>query len=1506
MEKKQTIYKIKGMSRDLNNMSFDKEHSFENKNIRITADRDNGLLSITNEKGTDIIFEEDILKLNKLTFISEPSDTGYTHTIKLEYPVPTGETVDIDISSYTSNYYSFHEGEDTIIINDVSFELKEVFIAGINSSETYYYWSESDLELNDQSSVNVMLKISTIIGYATVDNSIILFTTTEEDLVYKDFILSIQVDPKSTDPLYKGNLNFSTKHPIETLVDIENENLKKVYWVDGINPLRVININKKYSSGSEDPFAFVLPIKTNHIFSVEKGEPVGQFPAGVIQYAFTYFNKFGQESAVVDVSPIYYIAHEDRGASPEDIVTTSFNLTFSNLDNNWEYIRIYSIIRTSLNTTPEIKKIVDLPLAAEIEYIDSNTYGENVAPTDLLYKGGEVLAASTIAQKDSTLFLGDITIQNNIVLGDVKDLILELKLPYIELSKTLTIGRKPLYNGQYNSEESTGTFYDYINNLNKNNREITTFKGGETYRLGVQLQDKYGKWSDPIFIGDKRNELYPQEQEVSDGGTIVKLPEFKLNIGNFEDIKNKGYIAIRPLIVYPQEHERTCVAQGILCPTVYNVEDRLNNQPFSQSSWFLRPNIVNIDYNIPIITSDDDFISYNSSGKWAEFRHNRNIQADALTGNGEIADFGYYTVKGSEGSYKFPDISIDPYIKDTSIFKNATYGELMDIENPASTKSDFENSYKNNFYVDRNVLSFHSPEITSNFKTEGLKLRIVGYVPITSSKSTIELETSTSEIGNLASLNHVNNIIKNYNKSKCAGRHLINGNFWYDYSYTYIAGISNPETTLYPIYPWNRSTGLSFTTSNNPTLLKKSRYSILQFSNNTIYTTPNDLNSEIKIFSEINNPLIKFSDGTNYVGNYNKIVTLDEEPVGYASIKFSDIPSGAGTVADRAVSYNDYITKVQTDENLNSKEARDFASYGIRDVDAYKNQDSSDKYHADEYMYRRLSVRDKISLIPITYKSSDHAVIKLSENKFLQEDNNSTIDETSVTPFWSDSSVVLNKTSINIGNPEYDYLFLGELYRDIDSNIKFGGTSDYAIQNNLWIPAGKTINLDAFESASSLRLTWSEGDTYYQRYDHVKTKPYDDSSLNGVTVIASFMCETRTNLDGRYDRNRIKDDYLTITDDNYNQINSVYSQQNNFFNYRVLDSERFNITKLPNSIVWSKTKLPNNIVDSWLNINLASTLDLDGNKGNITSLKRFNNEIIAFQDKAVSQVLYNTRTQISATDGVPIEIANSGKVDGKRYISDNIGCLNKWSICESPNGIYFIDDYNKSINIFNTQGIQSLSEMKGFHSWINNKSNVVKWNPEVFDNAITYRDPINNEILFVYKDTCLIYNELLNEFTSFYDYGGSYPFVNLNGRNIIFNNNTIYGYQEGEYNNIFGKNKEYYIDIIANENPLNDKIFTNIEFRADTYNDDESKILDNKIDLNTLSARNEYQHSLSKLSYSQNRPSNLKKKFRIWRADIPRDGKNRIRNTWTHIKLSSDATTNRKTRLHDLSVIYYV
>jgi hypothetical protein len=420
------------------------------------------------------------------------------------------------------------------------------------------------------------------------------------------------------------------------------------------------------------------------------------------------------------------------------------------------------------------------------------------------------------------------------------------------------------------------------------------------------------------------------------------------------------------------------------------------------------------------------------------------------------------------------------------------------------------------------------------------------------------------------------------------------------------------------------------------------------------------------------------------------------------------------------------------------------------------------------------------------------------------------------------------------------------------------------------------------------------------------------------------MCESRINLDSKYDDNRKSLDTILFAD-KFNKINSVYSQQNNFFNYRGYNYTFPNISKYQATITWSKTKTLGEHIDTWTNITLASTLDLDSNLGKISSIKRVNNDLIVLQDRGVSQILYNERVQISPTIGVPIEIANSGKVDGIYYLYNNIGCSNKWGTCTTKNGVYFFDGNSKSLYFLNREKqISNISESLGFNTWFNSNTDNLMWDPYNFNGCILQYDPINSDVLLITKYNCLAYSEKLQTFTSFYDYAKVSNYVSYKDKVFLIkaysgeeyglaNITKLYGLQEGSYNNFFGEYKPFYTTIMVNEHPTTDKIFTNVEYRADSYIGD---TVQHNLTFDTLETWNEYQYGSCDLINNLGYPSNLKKKFRVWRANIPRDnsnGRDRMRNPWLYLRLgkinftdTTDDSSNRlKLQLHDIVVDYY-
>ena len=1620
---KQIIFKTKGMQRDLSSSAFNSEYSYENKNVRVMPTDESTLLSLINEKG------------NKKSSIA-----GVGDHIK---GIPIGQAL------VNNELIIFAAGDDDYRLADITpdiFEVPDIFPCDILIT---------DLTAGEDTANDITPDLSSIGDITFIDCPYKLNIDVDsmlDDRIYKLWFNNGALTGKR---LFRGDLGFNYKHPIETISFYENTDIRKVYWTDGLNQPRVINIaaaSDVVSKWNTDSFNFVRTLSLNEKVTIERNIVAnGSFAPGVIQYAFTYFNKYGQESNIFYTSPLYYISCNNRGASPEDKVSNSFNIEVTNVDKRFDYIRIYSIHRTSTNATPDVRRVTDLAIAdrktiykyknfrinvnekdlvmsergvgpvrpiiqytpqstsqnrktwvfntddysalnfgngeyiywgtgtnviivveygnrvnvylennkevkaylntTDVTYTDNGVSGDNIDPTELLYIGGEEVVFGTMTQKDNTLFLGDIEVKRKILDSTIRS--------YFK-GKNITFST---YNKSISSPKVSG-YYPYSNQLKLNSYQFKTFKYLEYYRFGIQAQHYTGKWSEPIWINDVRNTVHIDTTFYEDNKIGLPVAEFTLNdttiINRFLD---NGYVRIRPVVVYPTINDREAVCQGILCPTVYNISDRFGNSPFAQSSWFTRPNAPFDEYkafhynqssegqwggdwiglgqflgnpsaysragimsnNRTIVTSGET--QYNidvvNKGAWAEFRHNRPIPGNSNR-NAEI-----------QCIWNPPS---GPYVDDTA------------------TDSDVASWVSNNaenYYIDQSILTFHSPDIefdneVRSIDTSGLKLRIVGMVPLTAFASDIDIQTSTP-VNNFYDSSELpagfykepvgvendfsyEGLGSHLGDSHFGWRGLISGAFWFDEltAYKKDTGNTHHYTTGFVVYPWHRNGSLNntkFATDGyRSAMLDKKKMSNMRYSYKSVYLDSSNIWNA-------------YVSGNGTRTGISGVAVFDSNEVSLVRLPAQE-NSGLTDI-----SYYGNVDKLLTISRIGDKKD----GYPIMTTGAQSAETDAHKLFSGNYMQVDNRFTDQVTgtdPVRIKYRSTPHAVLALNYTtsgaqrilpNIKDGDYNGTWSvnaQNSGAPsgqhmYWdkSGSTKSVSQDTIITGAPrgpisgvssiQHGWLWLGELYNDNVQN-RFGGQTEEAFENNTWLPCGDPISLVDTNNGvkSSVTIRWEEGDTYFQRYDHIKTYPFTLEDQNAVTDIVSFMCETRVNIDGRYDRNRGQTSNFSITPENFNLMNDVYSQPNNFFNYRTINPNKLNLDNFHNSITWTKTKTAGELIDTWTNITLASTLDLDGDKGNVRALRRFNNNILAFQDRGISQILYNENMQISSTDGVPIEIANSGKVNGKRYISDRIGCTNKWSMCETSNGIYFIDDITKGIFLFNGQ-LDNLSDRLGFHSWINRASDSIDiWNPVDFNGFVTYYDKVNGDVFFISKDECLAFSEPLGQFSSFYSYEKMPYFTNLEDRGIALNvegTGTLYRpwlHNEGDYNMFFGVYQPFYTTIIANPDMPVDKIFNNLEFRSDSW-DKSGNLLNTTFD--TLTVWNEYQQGTSTLNNTLGRPSDLKKKFRIWRANIPRasaigstkKGRDRMRNPWLYIKLSMEGENVNKTVLHDMIVHYF-
>lgn len=520
------------------------------------------------------------------------------------------------------------------------------------------------------------------------------------------------------------------------------------------------------------------------------------------------------------------------------------------------------------------------------------------------------------------------------------------------------------------------------------------------------------------------------------------------------------------------------------------------------------------------------------------------------------------------------------------------------------------------------------------------------------------------------------------------------------------------------------------------------------------------------------------------------------------------------------------------------------------------------------------------------------------------------------------------------------YLFIGEIYYDFDNDVndtRYGGTSDSAIENNVFIPAGPSYGLDRMAFDGTDYIYGNQGDTYFQRWDCMKSKPSSESDANSIIDITSVMLETHINLDGRTDNQRGTKFLASIDTENFGKLNRAYSQQNDFLSNRDLDEDA-NLDSYRSSVTWTLPKTDSADIDEWSHITLASSLKLDGDKGVCRALRRFQNSIVAFQDRAVSEILFNSRTQLSTENGVPVEIANSGKVDGKSVITNKYGCLNKWSIVEGKAGLYFVDNINKAFCSFSGQ-VENISTKCGFSSWFKANNSIKEWNPEDFENFVSFYDKIHSDVYLVKGDESLVYNEELGAFTSFFDYASVPMMMNIEDKFVSFKNNYLWIQNEGFYGNFFDTQYDFWMWYRFAPEPLMDKIWTNIEYRADFFRvldeygdlvvddaslavgdrfDDDEGVYQEDATFDTLKVWDEYQTTPEVgTDVFSNGADPVRKKFRIWRLEIPRAeisdtnpyGLDRIRNPWVSVKISKKLDSENANRdlmqLHDFVIKYF-
>lgn len=1480
----------------------------------------------------------------------------------------------------------------------------------------------------------------TIIGTAVLNSTLVIFTTTgtpSSEGIDRIYRLNFTEDYSSAScvTLFEGHLQMDYAHPLETLPVYENEQIQKVYWTDGKNQPRMLNINSGYQK-NPDVFNFNRKIEGKHSIKVEKHNTGGEFPAGTVQYCFNYFNKFGQETNIVDVSPLYYLSPKDKGLPADAISTASFVITLSNLDKNYEYVRVYAIVRTSENASPNVRIVGDYKITSlvignresitnditinessifwtspdlrnliplndfytggwnvgsptkvnigegyiydrttdsyyalhylnsqnldkisdiiiykngtkytlvsdprpyysraglikqdvegtqGITVVDNGLIGSTIDATALLFIGGQSIVADTMASKDNTLFLGSIK-QNVPNIGTLKVGSISLKDSAKETEVLPCIfGYDGKETAGYLSNEGVATegFYDDPVNNNRSSYDIKSFKARENYRLGFIAQYKTGQWSEVIWLGDYNETLAPGRHvfykgEGTVGDTFVgwgpsyRKPGFKYTMPQsiVNTLISNKFIRVAPVVVFPKFSERKVLFQGILSGTVFNVNDRYDNSPFAQADWRFR-----------------------SGYSW-----------ENIVGEIQCNPFGHANTL-------------------PALYNNMTDDVFV---------ADFSSEY----YRDPSILTFFSPDIEAlddlyQSDLDNVGMRIVGISNLGfDSEGKAKLPNTAIDTflyTKTQGFDAVRSTVTDYKQGvqptirrRVAGDTLINNRYIEgdtDLSYSGFLDVSVKENndaseiegsnnlTKWITYLWHRNGSLNDQSALTAKAVKSGllryglldkkgiseiKYALTTFFQNGDSPEPFDIDVDIntpKLFDSTQLGMEKFDSGVDsglfYYGNIDKVITTN----------FKDLSGVSITSKYRSTGYdlsNGYpIYYMGTQE---SSADSDYSTSGRAARRGGGSSRSGKSRYADGSTDLASSNKGK-DPVSMKYKSTKHLIFGLNTENGTVINQLGTPPEP-FTPFWKNAlctfnNVLSGKLEDTLGDFSgiYNSIFIAEIYRKFtpeQESARFGGTTDDAITNNTWIRCGDSQPL---EEGSDVTLYFKEGDTYVGRYDCLKSYPFTDEDQNQIVSIYSTEVESRVNLDARYDKNKGLLSNLYMRPTNFNLFNHPgYEQTNQYFTYKALDYARYNFSSFPNLVTWSLEKKMGADIDSWTSIPMTSTFDANGELGKVNKLISYNDAIFMFQNRGVAQVLFNERVQVPAGDGKPIEITNGYKFGGLRYLSNQTGLSNKWSLQDTPYGIYFIDDEKNALYQFNGQQFTDLSSKEGLNTWLAENNSYEVWNPVDYSNFRTFYDKVNRDLYFVNKNEALVYSELAGHFTSFMDYDALPALVNMNDRLFTFKLasngiNTPWEMFAGKYNMFFGVFKPFWITFISNANSTIDKVYNSLAWRSESFsnpNNDSTGIVEPRSTFDTLRVWNDHQDSGEiSLEDTNNKPSSLKKKFNVFRALVPRDrlgswngkGMNRIRNPWTYIQLKRQTQNTELLQFHDLDVNYFI
>jgi hypothetical protein len=280
-------------------------------------------------------------------------------------------------------------------------------------------YGEINALVNENSNYECLPNIGTIIGSLTINEYVILFYITPSQVS----VIS-RFDPETcintvlvTDTVC--DLNFDINYPIQgtyKTLDYCNETI--IYWVDGLNPVRKLNLFRIDEVEVCDDYNVFRCSKGLTINVTQVNDTGGSLMCGVYQFAIAYASgNFSYITNPISITDGIVIGGDYRyvdGCPAGTVTNKSISLSVTDINLNEQYFTI-AIIRTvnGIQTFYELDKVQVNGSTYSFIYTGSEIHTA-VLLNEILVPSSMFLSAWLIAQHQNRLMLGGVKQTRNI------------------------------------------------------------------------------------------------------------------------------------------------------------------------------------------------------------------------------------------------------------------------------------------------------------------------------------------------------------------------------------------------------------------------------------------------------------------------------------------------------------------------------------------------------------------------------------------------------------------------------------------------------------------------------------------------------------------------------------------------------------------------------------------------------------------------------------------------------------------------------------------------------------------------------------------------------------------------------------------------------------------------------------------------------------------------------------------------------------------------------------